>query len=254
MACTQFLSRIQRPRLAYHQTPGRSPGVVFLPGFMSNMNGKKALGLEELCQFLGQAYVRFDYTGCGESEGSVSECLLGDWKNDVLCVLDKLTAGPQILIGSSMGGWLMVLAALARPERVTGLVGSAAAPDHFLTAFKNLPAETKQEVEKTGIFKLPSIYSDTGFYPVKYDFIKEAEKHCVLNHPIPVDCPVQLIHGMEDEAVPWQTSLQLAQQLASKDVDVILRKTGDHRLSDQTDLELLKATVQVLIGKVAGKV
>ncbi|XP_067910116.1 palmitoyl-protein thioesterase ABHD10, mitochondrial-like isoform X2 [Heterodontus francisci] len=250
MSSVQFLTRLPLPRLAYHRISAQNPGVVFLPGFKSNMNGEKALALEEFCRLAGHSFVRFDYTGCGSSDGNSEDCLLGDWKKDVLTVLDNLTTGPQILVGSSMGGWLMLLASLARPEKVAGVVGIATAADQFVSAFKQLPLELRKEVEKTGEYKMSSKYSDSGFYTLKYDFIKESEEHCVLQSSIAISCPVRLIHGMNDDLVPWQNSIKVAEQLASDDVDVILRRNGDHRMSQSDDLKLLVGIVSDLMHKI----
>uniref|UniRef100_A0A8B9EW63 Palmitoyl-protein thioesterase ABHD10, mitochondrial n=1 Tax=Anser cygnoides TaxID=8845 RepID=A0A8B9EW63_ANSCY len=205
-----FLTRPDRPNLAYHRLKGRNPGVIFLPGFNSNMNGQKATALEDFCSSLGHAFVRFDYTGCGSSSGNFEECTTGKWRKDVLSILDELTDGPQILVGSSLGGWLMLHAAIARPDKVAALVGVAVAADHVVTTFKRLPIETQKEIEEKGEWKFPTKYNEEGYYSVTYDFIKEAENHCLLSGPIPITCPVQLIHGMKDSDVPWQISMQVA--------------------------------------------
>ncbi|KAM6384088.1 palmitoyl-protein thioesterase ABHD10, mitochondrial isoform 1-T1 [Alca torda] len=246
-----FLTRPDRPNLAYHKLKGRSPGVIFLPGFNSNMNGQKAAALEDFCNSLGHAFIRFDYTGCGSSDGKFEECTIGKWRKDVLSVLDELTDGPQILVGSSMGGWLMLHAAIARPDKVAALVGVAVAADHFVTTFKKLPIETQKEIEEKGEWKFPTKHNEEGYYSVTYDFIREAENHCVLNTPIPITCPIRLIHGMKDDVVPWQISMQVADRVLSKDVDVILRKTGQHRMSEKEDTKLLVNTVDDLIDKLA---
>ncbi|MGH0179988.1 UNVERIFIED_CONTAM: hypothetical protein FKN15_003341 [Acipenser sinensis] len=225
----QFLSRPDLPKLAYQNIKGKSPGVIFLPGFASNMNGQKAVALEEFCKSLGHSYVRFDYTGCGASEGEAETCTIGKWKKDVLTVIDELTEGPQILVGSSMGGWLMLLVAIARPDRTAALA--------------------KKEIEEKGVWKMASKYNEEGFYSISYDFIKEAENHCVLHSPIPVTCPVRLIHGMKDDDVPWHVSIQVADRILSPDLDVTLRKHGQHRMSDKDDLKLLVYTVDDLIDK-----
>ncbi|XP_033867048.3 palmitoyl-protein thioesterase ABHD10, mitochondrial-like isoform X1 [Acipenser ruthenus] len=245
----QFLSRPDLPKLAYQSIKGKSPGVIFLPGFASNMNGQKAVALEEFCKSLGHSYVRFDYTGCGASEGEAETCTIGKWKKDVLTVIDELTEGPQILVGSSMGGWLMLLVAIARPDRTAALVGVSTAADHFVSVFKSLPIEAKKEIEEKGVWKIPSKYNEEGFYSISYDFIKEAENHCVLHSPIPVTCPVRLIHGMKDDDVPWHVSIQVADRILSPDLDVTLRKHGQHRMSDKDDLKLLVYTVDDLIDK-----
>ncbi|KAM6211761.1 palmitoyl-protein thioesterase ABHD10, mitochondrial [Sarcoramphus papa] len=246
-----FLTRPDRPSLAYHKLKGRNPGVIFLPGFNSNMNGQKATALEDFCNSLGHAFIRFDYTGCGSSDGKFEECTIGKWRKDVLSILDELTDGPQILVGASMGGWLMLHAAIARPDKVAALVGVAVAADHLVTTFKKLPIEAQKEIEEKGEWKFPTKYNEEGYYSLTYDFIREAENHCVLNSPIPVTCPIRLIHGMKDDDVPWQISMQVADRVLSKDVDVILRKTGQHRMSEKEDTKLLVNTVDDLIDKLA---
>ncbi|XP_069493284.1 palmitoyl-protein thioesterase ABHD10, mitochondrial isoform X2 [Ambystoma mexicanum] len=245
----QFLSRPDLPKLAYQKVKGKNPGVVFLPGFASNMTGQKAVALEDFCKSLGHSFVRFDYTGCGSSEGDLKDCTLGKWKKDVLAVLDELTEGPQILVGSSIGGWLMLLAAITRPEKIAALVGVAAAADHFVTAFNQLPIEVKKRIEDEGAWKVPTKHTEEGFYNLPLNIVKEAENHCLLNSPIPITCPLKLIHGMKDEQVPWHVSMQIADRVLSTDVDVILRKNGHHRLSEKEDLKLLVYTIDDLIDK-----
>uniref|UniRef100_UPI00398E361E palmitoyl-protein thioesterase ABHD10, mitochondrial-like n=1 Tax=Pristiophorus japonicus TaxID=55135 RepID=UPI00398E361E len=253
MSSLEFLTRLPLPRLAYHRISAQNPGVVFLSGFQSSMNGEKALALEEYCRSAGRSFVRFDYTGSGSSDGNSKNCLLGDWKNDVLMVLDNLTTGPQILVGSSMGGWLMLLASLARPGKVAGLVGIATAADHFANAFEKLPPELRSEAKRMGQYRVPSKYSASGFYTIAYDFVKESEKHHVLQSTLAISCPVRLIHGMADDMVPWQISVKVAEQLASDDVDIILHKNGDHRMSQGDDLKLLVATVGDLMLRLTEK-
>ncbi|XP_068019203.1 palmitoyl-protein thioesterase ABHD10, mitochondrial [Melanerpes formicivorus] len=250
-SAVSFLTRPDRPNLAYHKLKGRSPGVVFLPGFNSNMNGQKAAALEDFCSSLGHAFIRFDYTGCGSSDGRLEDCTIGKWRKDVLSVLDELTDGPQILVGSSMGGWLMLHAAIARPDKVAALVGVAVAADHLVTAFRKLPLEAQKAIEEKGEWKFPTKHNKDGYYSLRYDFVREAANHCVLNSPIPVTCPIRLIHGMRDAEVPWQVSLQVAERVLSQDVDVILRKTGQHRMSEKEETKLLVNTVDDLIDKLA---
>lgn len=179
----------------------------------------------------------------------MKECTVGKWKKDVLSILDEVSEGPQILVGSSMGGWLMLLAALARPEKIVALVGVAPAADHFVTVFNQLPLEEKKAAEETGEWKLASKYSEEGVYTIPYSFIKEAENHCLLNSPIPITSPVRLIHGLKDEDVPWHVSMQIADRILSNDVDVILRKHGLHRMSEKDDIKLLVYTIDDLIDK-----
>ncbi|XP_021519743.1 palmitoyl-protein thioesterase ABHD10, mitochondrial [Meriones unguiculatus] len=255
-ACRQkvslsFLKRPDLPSLAYKRLKGKSPGVIFIPGYRSNMNGKKALAVEEFCKSLGHAFIRFDYSGVGSSDGNLAECTVGKWRKDVLSIIDDIAEGPQILVGSSLGGWLMLHAAIARPEKVVALIGIATAVDGLVTPFRSLPVEVQKDIEMKGYWTLASKYIEEGFYNIPYNFIKEAEHHCLLHSPIPVACPVRLIHGMKDDLVPWHTSLQVADRLVSPDVDVILRKHGDHRLKEKADIHLLVCTIDDLIDKLS---
>ncbi|XP_004624938.1 mycophenolic acid acyl-glucuronide esterase, mitochondrial [Octodon degus] len=250
-ASFSFLSRPELPKLAYKRLKGKSPGIIFIPGYISNMNGTKALAIEEFCKSLGHAYIRFDYSGVGNSEGNLEECTVGKWRKDILSIIDDIAEGPQILVGSSLGGWLMLHAAIARPEKVMALVGIATAADALVTQFNQLPVEVKKEVEIKGTWSLPSKYHADGFYRVQYSFIKEAEHHCLLHSPIPVRCPVRLLHGLKDDIVPWQTSMQVADRVLSTDVDVILRKESDHRMKEKADIQLLTYTIDDLIDKLS---
>ncbi|KAJ1070596.1 hypothetical protein K5549_003575 [Capra hircus] len=246
-----FLSRPDLPNLAYKRLKGKSPGIIFIPGYISNMNGTKALAIEEFCKSLGHAYIRFDYSGVGNSDGNLEECTVGKWRKDVLSIIDDLAEGPQILVGSSLGGWLMFHAAIARPQKVVALVGVATAVDGLVTQFNQLPIETKKEIEMKGVWPMPSKYSEEGVYRIQYSVIKEAEHHCLLHSPIPVKCPIRLLHGMKDDIVPWHTSVQVADRVVSTDVDVILRKNSDHRMKEKADIQLLVYTIDDLIDKLS---
>ncbi|XP_005074822.1 palmitoyl-protein thioesterase ABHD10, mitochondrial [Mesocricetus auratus] len=251
-ACRQkvslsFLKRPDLPSLAYKRLKGKNPGIIFIPGYLSDMNGIKARAIEEFCKSLGHACIRFDYSGIGKSDGNLAECTVGKWRKDVLSILDDVAEGPQILVGSSLGGWLMLHAAIARPEKVVALIGIATAADDMVTQFRSLSVETQKEIEVKGEWTLPSKYNKEGFYQIPYSFIKEAEHHCLLHSPIPVTCPVRLLHGMKDSIIPWHTSLLVADRLVSPDVDVILRKNSDHRMKDKADIHLLVCTIDDLI-------
>ncbi|XP_041529121.1 palmitoyl-protein thioesterase ABHD10, mitochondrial [Microtus oregoni] len=255
-ACRQkvslcFLNRPDLPSLAYKKLKGKTPGIIFIPGYLSDMNGKKALAIEEFCRSLGHACIRFDYSGIGNSDGNLAECTVGKWRKDVLSILDDVAEGPQILVGSSLGGWLMLHAAIARPEKVAALIGIATAADGLVTQFRALSVEAQKEIEVKGEWTLPSIYNEEGFYHVPYSFIKEAEHHCLLHSPIPVTCPVRLLHGMKDDIMPWHTSLQVADRIVGPDVDVILRKNSDHRMKEKADIHLLVCTIDDLIDKLS---
>ncbi len=237
--------------LAYRRRGGTNPGVVFLGGFMSDMTGSKALHLENHCQASGQAFVRFDYSGHGASGGRFQEGTIGRWLGDALTVLDNLTVGPQILVGSSMGGWMMLLVALARPERVAGLVGLASAADFT----EDLMWAVFDEDARYRLLEEGAVYvpSDRGApYPVTRALIEEGRSHLLLRAPIPLTCPVRLIHGMADPDVPWQTSQRLLEQLAGTDVSLTLLKEGDHRLSREGDLRLLSQTLAELTATIGG--
>ncbi|KAG8509491.1 Mycophenolic acid acyl-glucuronide esterase, mitochondrial [Galemys pyrenaicus] len=251
-ACRQktslsFLSRPDLPNLAYKRLKGKSPGIIFIPGFLSTMNGTKALAIEDFCRSLGHAYIRFDYTGVGNSDGNLQESTVGKWRKDVLSVIDDLAVGPQILVGSSLGGWLMLHAAIARPEKVVALIGVATAADGLVTQFQQLPVEMKKDIEMKGMWTFPSKYNEEEDYQIPYHFIKEAEHHCLLHSPIPVNCPIRLLHGMKDDVIPWHTSMQVANRVISRDVDVILRKHSDHRMKEKADIHLLLCTIDDLI-------
>lgn len=247
-ASHEILARPGRPAIAYRRLPAREggaarPGIVFLGGFTSDMTGTKAEWLEGFARARGLAYVRFDYTGHGRSEGTMAEGTIGGWLEDALDVLDILTRGPQVLVGSSMGGWLALLAALRRPERVTAIVGVAAAPDFTEELIWNpLDDGEKARLMAEGRIEQPGEYGEAP-YLITRGLIEEARGHLLLGAPIAVNCPVRLLHGLADADVPWQTALRLAERLTTADVTVILAKGGTHRLSEPRDLEHLTALV-----------
>jgi pimeloyl-ACP methyl ester carboxylesterase len=242
----EILSRPDGATIAYHRLAGAAPGIVFLEGSRSNMNGAKALFLEEYCRRRGRAYVRFDYFGHGESSGDFVDGTVGRWAEDAITVIDQLTEGPQILVGSSMGGWIMLLAALAKKERIHALVGVAAAPDATEDLlWPRLSPAQRNELLTTGRVTFPSDYDPAG-YTYRLSMIEDGRRHLVMRAPIALACPVRLLHGLRDASVPWQTSLRLADRLAGRDVTVTLVKEGDHRLSTQSDLDRLAATLDEL--------
>jgi pimeloyl-ACP methyl ester carboxylesterase len=235
----------QGTHIAYQKISGKSPGIIFFGGFMSDMTGTKASHLESVCQRLGQAYVRFDYSGHGMSSGKFEEGTIGSWLEDALFVLDNLTEGPQIVVGSSMGGWLMVLAALKRAERIKALVGIASAPD-FIEDLAHMHIVQQEALMKNEICYLPS-HDGVTAYPITRHLITEGRTHSILKAPIPLFCPVHLLHGLSDKDVPWQKSVKLAERLQSSDVTVTLIKNGDHRLSESAHLALIEKTISSLL-------
>ncbi len=247
MSSPGILARHDGATIAYRRLAGGSPGVLFCAGFRSDMTGTKALFLEGYCRSRGHAFVRFDYFGHGGSSGDIALGTIGRWADDAVAVLDALTEGPQIIVGSSMGGWVMLLAALARAERTQALVGIAGAPDFTEElVWPRLDARQQQECRRTGSITLPSKY-DPGGYAYALGLFEDGRRHLVMRDEIPLLCAVRLLHGMLDDAVPWQTSLRLAERLASRDVIVTLIKEGDHRLSNAADLARLAATLDELL-------
>lgn len=227
--------------IAYCKTEGRSPGVFWLGGFMSDMSGTKATYLEAQSIKRRQAFMRFDYSGHGASAGDFEENNIGTWLQDALDVFDNLTEGPQIVVGSSMGGWISLLLALSRPERVTALVGLAAAPDFTEDIYSQLNEEERRQVEEEGVLYIPSDYGSP--YPLSRHLFEDGKKHLLLHKTIPIRCPVRLIHGKKDPDVPWQKSEKTLSMIESDDKKVIWIEDGDHRLSRESDLQLIDRIV-----------
>lgn len=248
---TDFLEISAAARLAYRHTPGKSPGVLFCPGFNSNMQGEKALALEAWCSSQGRQYTRFDYSGHGESSGRFEEGTIGRWRDDTVAILDEVTSGPQVIVGSSMGGWIMLLAAMLRPERVGALVGIAAAPDFTQSLHDHgLDNTQRQQLQVSGYCDLPNCYDDGEPYRISRRLLEEGRDHLLLTGEIAIDIPVRLIHGQRDDDVPWQRALVLADRLRSDDVEVQLVKAGGHRLSEPADLARLARTLAALLAGV----
>lgn len=223
------------------------PGIVFLGGFASDMSGTKATALDSFCADRGQAFLRFDYTGHGASSGRFADGTIGRWTEDALAAFDALTEGPQILVGSSMGGWIMLNVALVRPFRVAALVGIAAAPDFTEEIWNGLDETQRAILLAQGQIFLPSEYSASP-YPITRALIDDGRHHLRLNGPLPISCPVRLMHGMCDTDVPWRKSLAIAERLEAQDVQLTLVKDGDHRLSRDQDLDLLLRALARLSG------
>lgn len=247
MEPAEFLSLPDGSRLAYRHQEGSTPGILFCSGFNSDMQGNKAVALAEWCSQQGRQFTRFDYYGHGQSDGRVEDGSIGRWRDDALAILDSVTRGPQLVVGSSMGGWIMLLLALSRPERLCGLLGLAAAPDFTARLAHSLSSAQQQQLAVAGYADLPNCYDDGQPYRIGRHMLEEGEKHLLLEAEIPLDLPVRLIHGQGDEDVPWQLSLSLAQQLRTTDVEVQLVKAGDHRLSEPADLQRLRVTVEQML-------
>jgi pimeloyl-ACP methyl ester carboxylesterase len=243
-----FVLRDDGTCLAYRLTHGASPTVVFLPGFRSDMAGTKARFLETWCAARGQAYLRFDYRGHGVSSGTFEEGTIGDWAEDAQAVVRDAVEGPVVLVGSSMGGWIMLLVARAMPERVAAILGIAAAPDFTEDLLgPSLSDEQRQALETDGVVYLPSDYDEEPT-PLTRALIEEARSRLVLREPLPLRCPVRLLHGMDDPDVPWETALRLSEHVASADVRITLLKAAGHRLSARPDLDLIASELESLLG------
>jgi pimeloyl-ACP methyl ester carboxylesterase len=236
-------------RIAYDKVVGDAPcGVVFLCGFQSNRQGDKALALEALCRSRGVPFVRFDYFGHGDSSGDFAAGSISRWRDDALAVLDQLTTGPQILVGSSMGGWLMLLVALLRPARVRGLVGIAAAPDFTRDLIADaLTSEQRELLREQGFIDLPNCLPGQPPYRIARTLIEDGDRNLVLRQPLLIQCPVRLLHGMQDADVPWQTAVRLTTRLEAQDAQVHLIKDAGHRLSRPRDLMALQTVVDDLL-------
>ncbi|WP_164118367.1 alpha/beta hydrolase [Sphingorhabdus sp. Alg239-R122] len=244
MTETSHLPRPDGTRLAYiHRKAApenkTAPTLVFLPGYMSDMEGGKATALDAWAAQSGHAMLRFDYGGCGISEGDFRMQSLADWRDDALLMIDTLVEGPVILVGSSMGGWLMLLVALARPEKIAGIVGIAAAPDFTRWGFDDAH---KAIIQTEGTLEEPSEYSDEPYVTTRI-FWESGEANLLLDGEIALDCPVRLLHGQNDADVPWEISLKTAHALRAPDVQTLLIKDGDHRLSRDQDIDMLIRTV-----------
>lgn len=230
----------ERPVLAYRHTPGEGPTILFLCGYASDMNGTKALALETWARAEGRAFLRFDYAGCGESEGEFEAQTLALWRDDALRIIDQVVQGPVVLVGSSMGGWIMLLVAKARPEQVVGMVGIAAAPDFTDWGFTQAQ---KLHLLQHGRLEQPSDYSDAPTVTTR-GFWASGEANRVMVSPIAFDGPVRLLQGQKDKEVPWQRAPALAEQIRSDAVQTWLVKDGDHRLSRDQDLALLVRAIE----------
>ena len=222
-------------RLAYHHSPGTGPTIVFLPGYASDMTGAKVLALEAWAKAEGRGFLRFDYAGCGQSEGDFADQTLAGWLGDALAMIDQVAIGDVVLVGSSMGGWLMLLAAKARPDRVKAMVGIAPAPDFTDWGFT---ADEKMTLLRTGRLERPNPYWPE---PTLYTraFWSSGEANRITFGAIPFAGPVRLLQGQADPDVPWIRTAHLAQLLTQADVRTTLIRDGDHRLSRDADIALL---------------
>ncbi len=236
--------------IAYHrvlaQGSDNKPGVVFFGGFKSDMTGSKALYLQELCEALGLAYLRFDYTGHGASSGAFEDGCIGDWAQDARDVIAALTTGPQIYVGSSMGGWIALLIARDAPENVAAMIGIAAAPDFTEDSMWAVSSESQRRaIMEQGFLALPSEYGDS--YVITKHLIKDGRENLILRSPLHAPFPVRLLHGTADSDVPHERALALLSHIEGPDVRATLLRGSEHRMSDEKELLLLKETLTSLL-------
>lgn len=232
--------------IAWRRVRGGGPAVLFLGGFKSAMVGIKGAALAAWAEQTGGDFLRFDYFGHGESGGDFREGTVSRWRADALAVIDELTEGPLVLVGSSMGGWIACLAAMVRPERVKGLVLIAPAADFTEALIRpGLPAEALAAIADQSEWTRPSLY-DAGGYPITRTLLEDGARWSILPGPVPVEAPVRILQGGQDPDVPWRHALELANAIKSQDVVFTLIRDGDHRLSRPQDLERLIAAVEEL--------
>ena len=238
-----FFKNKQNHKIAYKSLKGRGLGIIFIHGLNSDMNGNKALTVERYARKNKLNFIRFDCRGHGKSEGKFEEFTISDWRKDLLDIIDNIAKGPQILIGSSMGGWLMMLAAKARPQRIKGMIGLAAAPDFGKDLYNNLNKKNKREITSKGITK----YMSYGFpfYLTKKFFI-EAKKNRVLKKQFRYTKPLVLIHGLKDDVVKEDVPKKILKKVKGKNVNIIYLKESDHRLSSDTDLQIITQSIEYI--------
>lgn len=236
---TKFHEMADSRRIAYRHNPANGPTLVFLPGYMSDMAGGKATALFAEAQAKGRGCLLLDYSGCGESSGDFADGTLSRWRDEVCALIELLVEGPVLVVGSSMGGWLMLLVAERLEARLAGIIGIAAAPDFTRWGYT--------EEQRAQLASGTTVFEDNPYgpepTPTHPGFFTDAEGQMRLTEAIDITCPVRLLHGQRDTDVPWEISLKLAQQLRSDDVQVTLIKDGDHRLSRDADIALLKGCV-----------
>lgn len=234
--------------IAYRREPGAGPGLVWLGGFRSDMTGTKAAFLADWARRRGRGFLRFDYSGHGESDGAFEDGCISAWLADALAAFDTLTEGPQILVGSSMGGWIAALLALQRRERIAAIVFIAPAPDFTEELmWRDMDEAARARLMREGRIEAPPDYSDEPTI-ITRTLIEDGRRHLILGGPIAIDCPVRILQGMADRDVPWRHALRLAEAIEGGEVEIALVKAGDHRLSSPADLDRLAALLERLSG------
>lgn len=250
----EFLPHPGGGRIAMRRTTAAGPAVLFLGGLRSDMAGAKATHVDALCRRQGLACVRFDYRGHGESDGRFEEGTVSRWLEDAELVLEHATDGPLILVGSSLGGWIGLLLALAHPDRIAAFIGISTAADFTEFVYHKLFNDAhRAEMQREGRVLVPDCHGGPPF-EITRDLIEDGRRHLLLGRVrIPLDCPVRMIHARHDRDVPWDTGLELADLMTGSDVQVTIVKDGDHQLARPADLSLLDATLMALLPGLVGK-
>ena len=242
-----FIETPEGRRIAYHKRDGQGPGVVFLGGFMSDMEGTKALALEDWATRRGRAFLRFDYSGHGQSSGAFTDGCIGDWAADARAVIETVTPGPQVFVGSSMGGWIAALLAGEIPDKLAGFVGIAAAPDFTEDSmWRDFSDDERTRLMREGRVDLPSDYGEP--YPITKRLIEDGRENLVLRRPLKIDVPVRLLQGTDDADVERAVALNLLDHIEGEDVRLTFVKHADHRFSSPETLALVEATLDELLG------
>lgn len=248
----EYLEVPGRHRLAYRYSQGGQPSVVFLGGFLSDMEGSKATALEAFCRDRGQAYLRLDYSGHGRSGGRFEDGTISSWRDDSLAIIDAVTEGPIVPIGSSMGGWLALLIALSRPERVVGLIGLAAAPDFTEELmWGQFDAAQRRQLMSEGLVRLASNYDEP--YVITKALVEDGRQNLLMEGPIELRIPVRLIQGDDDPDVPAEMPDRIAARLTSDDVQIRIIDGGDHSLSRDRDIVAIQAVLTALLEDLEAK-
>jgi pimeloyl-ACP methyl ester carboxylesterase len=245
---TQYLDTDTGRRLAYHRFSGREPGVVFLGGLRSDMTGTKAVHLEDWARRSGRAFLRFDYSGHGQSSGEFTDGCIGDWAEDAEAAITRLTEGPVVLVGSSMGGWISLLMTKSIPQKVAGLVTIAAAPDFTEDGmWAEWSEEQRKQCMEEGQVALPSEYGEDMI--ISRRMIEDGRDHLVLRAPLPMGVPVRMLQGTADADVSMETALRLLDHLDGDDVRLELVKGADHRFSDPACLDTITRALEEVLSR-----
>jgi len=242
---TYFINK-KKERIHYKSIKGKGPGIIFIHGLNSDMSGQKALSIERFARKNKLKFICFECRGHGKSSGKFEDFTISDWKKDLLDIIDNIAKGPQILIGSSMGGWLMFLAAKKRPSKIIGMIGLAAAPDYINEFYKNLTNKKKQEIKKRGIIK----YSSYGFsYLIKKKYFVDGKKNIILNREFKWSKPLILIQGLKDKVVKPEVTEKIVKKIKGNQIQIKLLKNSDHRLSEPFDLKIINESIESIIKK-----